>query len=166
MRNLKKILVPIAFSKYSQEILTFASDLAAQLGAEILIVNVINERDFEAISRITSYGYEVDEEHYLSTIQKERTSQLEEMVKKLSVPEDKISFDFKVGNPTNELLKTVIDEKIDLVVMGIKSKTDMEYIFTGSVAEKFFRRCPATIISYRDDENSERLRNRFLKQLP
>ena len=72
MSNFKKILVPIAFSNYSQEILTFGAEIATSLGAEILIINVVNKRDLEAINRITSYGYEVDEDHYLSTIQEER----------------------------------------------------------------------------------------------
>ncbi|MBT4525919.1 MAG: universal stress protein [Deltaproteobacteria bacterium] len=163
MSNFKKILVPIAFSNYSQEILTFGAEIATSLGAEILIINVVNKRDLEAINRITSYGYEVDEDHYLSTIQEERIKKLEEMVKKISFSEDNITFDFRIGDPTDELIKVVIEENVDLVVMGIKSKTGLEYIFTGSVADRFYRQCPVTVISYRDKENSERLRKHFLK---
>ena len=69
----KKILVPIAFSVYSQGIINYAASIAGPLGAEMMIVNVINERDLEAVERIASYGYKVDGEHYVRTIKDERS---------------------------------------------------------------------------------------------
>jgi nucleotide-binding universal stress UspA family protein len=66
----KKILVPIAFSEYSKGILNYAADLAKCSGAELIVVNIINERDLEAVDKITSYGYKVDIEHYVETIKK------------------------------------------------------------------------------------------------
>ena len=51
----KKILVPIAFSKYSQGILNYAAGIAEPLGAELLVVNVINERDLQAVNKIASF---------------------------------------------------------------------------------------------------------------
>ena len=68
----KKILVPIAFSKYSQGILNYAAGIAASLEAELLVVNVINERDLAAVDKIASFGYKVDVEHYLETMKSER----------------------------------------------------------------------------------------------
>ena len=41
---IKKIMVPIAFSPYSRGILDYAADLASSVEAELLIVNVINDR--------------------------------------------------------------------------------------------------------------------------
>ena len=40
---IKKIMVPIAFSKYSKGILDYAAGLAEPLAAELLVVNVINQ---------------------------------------------------------------------------------------------------------------------------
>lgn len=160
----KKILVPIAFSDFSQGIVNYAASIAEPLGAEMLIVNVINERDLEAVERISSFGYKVDGEHYVHVIQEERREVLQKLTEKLTMPDDLVSFTFLVGDPANELLKLVVEEDIDMVVMGVKTK-DIRHLFTGSVAERMFRRCPCTIVSYRDTKTSERLRKRVVKHL-
>jgi nucleotide-binding universal stress UspA family protein len=57
-----------------------------------------------------------------------------------------------------ELLKIAIKEDVDLMIMGIKSCSNLEYALIGSVAEKVFRRSPVSILSYRDEQHAERLR--------
>ena len=161
---IKKILVPLAFSKYSIGILRFAADLATAVGAELFVVNVINQRNLEAVDKITSFGYKVDVEHYLETIKKERQEELEKMMGVLTLPEEKINYFFCVGDPASELLKLVVEQGVDMVVMGVKT-TDISHIFTGSVAEKMFRKCPVTVVSYRDDEISEKLRKKIVRHL-
>jgi len=157
-----KILVPIAFSQYSQGIIDYAASLAEPLGAEMMIVNVINERDLEAVERITSYGYKVDSEHYVHTIKEERLSLLAKLTAHLTLPDGQVSFSFRVGDPATELLKLVVDDNIDMVVMGVKTR-DIRHLFTGSVAEQMFSRCPCTVVSYRDGETRERLKKRIMK---
>ena len=158
----KKILVPIAFSKYSQGILTYAAGIAASLEAELLVVNVINERDLEAVDKIASFGYKVDVEGYLETMKSERREDLKGLAKGLTLPDERVSFSFKIGDPTSELLKVVIDKDVDMVIMGIKTR-DVRHIFAGSVAERMFRKCPVPFVSYRGDELSDRLRKKFMK---
>jgi len=158
----RKILVPIAFSKYSQGILDYAAEIAEPLGAKLFVVNVINVRDLEAVDKIASFGYKVDIEHYLETLKKERRDELKKLTESMTLPDAQVTFSFKVGDPTNELLKLVVDENIDMVIMGIKTH-DIRHIFAGSVAERMFRKCPVTILSYRDDEISERLLKKFIR---
>ncbi len=160
----KKILVPIAFSKYTPGLLQFASKVAEPLGALLYIVNVINERDLEAVERISSHGYKVDSEKYVETIRQERREELEKILNKIGMNESKHEFVFRVGDPTNELLKLVVKDNIDLVLMGTKVK-DIRHIFTGSVAEKIFRRCPVPVISYRDDDIATELKKRVNKEV-
>ncbi len=160
----KKILVPVAFSKYTPGILRFAAKIAEPLGAELYIVTVINERDLEAVERISSFGYKVDSEKYVDIIRQEREQTLNKLIEEVGITENKHTFVFRVGDPTNELLKTVVKEEIDLVIMGTKAK-DIRHIFTGSVAEKMFRRSPVSIISYRDDEIAQALEKRIKKEI-
>ena len=160
---IQRILVPIAFSKYSQGIIDFSADLASATGAELVIANVINERDLEAVDKITSFGYKVDVEHYVETIKKERLAELESMLDKLTLPDDRVTYTFCMGDPTKELLKLIIDREVDAVVMGVRTK-ELTHLFTGSVAERMFRKSPVTVISYRGGDVADRLRARFIRQ--
>ena len=161
MSSVKKIMVPLAFSLFSKDMLNYAAELARGLDAELLLVNVINERDVETVQRIASYGYKVDEEHYIQEIEKTRIADLEKIMAELDFPEEKMRFKFKVGRPADVLLKLAIKEEIDMIVMGIQAKSDLIHAFTGSVAEKLFRRSPVTLVSYRNEQNAAKLRKRL-----
>jgi len=161
---IKKIMVPLAFSKYSRGILDYAAGLAEPLGADLLVVNVINERDLDAVNKITSFGYKVDSEKYLETIKKERRSEIAKMTDHLTLPDEKVSFSFLIGDPTTELLRFVVEAEVDTVVMGIKSN-ELRHVFAGSVAERMFRKCPVPVISFRGDDIAKRLTKRIHKHI-
>ena len=158
MKSTNKIMVAVAFNESSEELLTYAARIAESMNAEMIVVNIINVRDVEAIGSIAAMGYEVDSDHYLSGITEERRQTLDAMLAKLSFPIDKIRAIFKVGHPVDTLLKIAIRENVDLLVMGIKGRSDLEHILVGSLAEKIFRRSPIPILSYRDRKSAARLK--------
>jgi nucleotide-binding universal stress UspA family protein len=158
MDNIKKIMVAVGFTEYSDELLEYAAGIADSIGAEMIVVNIINSRDVEAVGTIAAMGYEVDSEHYVSGVKEERRQTLTKMLKKIAFPAERIRSVFKVGHPVEELLKIAVNENVDLIVMGIKGRSDLENVLVGSVAEKIFRRSPIPILSYRDTKNAERLK--------
>jgi nucleotide-binding universal stress UspA family protein len=161
MDDTEKIMVALAFSDYAEGIFNYAAKLAKRLNAELIVASIINSRDVAAVGTISSMGYDVDAENYVATIKKERETRLAQIVKASTFPTDKIKSIIRVGDPVDELLKTAVKENVDMIVMGIKGRTNLEYMFVGSVAEKMFRRSPMPIVSYRDEKNAQRLRNRI-----
>ncbi len=151
-------MIPLAFSKYSQDILAYGADLATIMKCDLLVVNVINQRDVETVQRISSYGYDVDEAHYIQEIQSQGILALENMLEKIDFPEDRVRLVFKVGKPAEVLLALSVSEEVDLIVMGTKGQSELMHGFTGSVAEKLFRRSPVTIVSYRSGKPLERFK--------
>ncbi len=51
--------------------------------------------------------------------------------------------------PFKEILKTVEEEKADLLVMETKGRGNIADALFGSTAEKVFRRCPVALASVR-----------------
>ena len=161
MKEVKKVLAALAFSDYAQGTFEFAAQFAQCTAAELIVANVINSRDVESVQTISAMGYEVDGEHYVQSIKEDRRRQLTEIMAKSGCPADSVRLVIRVGNPIDELLNVILEEKIDVVVMGPKGRTDLAHILVGSVAEKVFRRSPATVISYREKKVAERLKQRI-----
>ena len=95
MDPIKKVMVAVGFTEYAQGLLAYAARIAEALNAELIIVNIINVRDVEAIGSIAAMGYDVDSEHYVSGIKEERRQALSEILAKVSFPADKIRAVFK-----------------------------------------------------------------------
>lgn len=164
MDDVKKVMAALAFSDYDSGTFGFAARLAQLAEAELIVTNVINSRDVASVETISAMGYEVDGERYVQSLKDERRRQLEDMIAAGPFPADKIRKIFRVGNPIDELLTVIVEENVDVVVMGSKGRTDLEHVLVGSVAEKIFRRSPATVISHRDEKVAERYRARIKRQ--
>lgn len=161
MQGIHTIMVAVGFSGYSEGTFRYAAELARKLDADLLVASVINSRDVEAVRSVASMGYEVDGEHYVETIRSERKALLAGYAAKTAFPAERMKVRFAVGNPLEELLKTIVREDVQMVVMGVKERSDLEHFLVGSVAEKLFRRSPVTVVSYRDKKSAERLKNRI-----
>jgi nucleotide-binding universal stress UspA family protein len=165
MDAMKRIMVAVGFADdYTEGLLKYAAQISQSLNAELIVASIINSRDVEAVSTIAAMGYEVDSTQYVAGIKEERQQALDEILKKISFPAEKARTMIKIGHPAQELLKMAVNEKVDLVIMGIKGRSDLEYLLVGSVAEKVFRRSPVPILSYRDEKNAERLRKHILQK--
>ena len=161
MEPIKKIMVAVGFTEYSEELLSYATRIAEIVNAELIVASIINRRDVEAVGTVAAMGYEVDSEHYVSGIKEERRQSLDRILQKISFPAEKVRPIFKIGQPADELLKLVIQENVDLVVMGIKGRSDVEHFLVGSLAEKLFRRSPVPILSFRDQKSAGRLKKQI-----
>ncbi len=161
MDSFNNILVAIDFSEYAGPIFQYAVALSKRLEANLIVASIINERDVSAVSSIVSLGYEVDGDHYVEGVRKQRQEMLKELALESKIDLQEIKIILKVGHPVRELLKTIVEEKADMVVMGVKGRSDIKEVLVGSAAEKVFRRSPVTVVSFRDPKQAERLRKRI-----
>ena len=161
MDEIKKIMVPIAFSSHTGDLIRYAARLATPFNAELILVTIINEQDLETLQRITSYGYNVNEEEYIKEIETDRLKELDNILDGVDFPDDRIQVVFKVGHPADAMLKLALTKEVDMIVMGIRDRTDFFHTLTGSVADRVFRRSPVTIVSFRDEKNAGHLRKRL-----
>jgi nucleotide-binding universal stress UspA family protein len=149
MPEVNKILVAICFSEYCPGTFAYATRLATQLQAELVVANVINIKDVQAVGKIESIGYSVSAVDYVKGVKEERRAEFDKMQTDSGFTKEKSQIIFKVGHPFEELLKITKEEKVDMVVMGAKGRSNVEHLLVGSVAEKMFRHSPVTVASYR-----------------
>jgi nucleotide-binding universal stress UspA family protein len=151
MGTITKIMVAVDYSDYSRATLNYAAFLASALNATLVVANVINQRDVEAISKVESVG--ITKEKFISDQKQDRAAKTDQLLKEAGCQALKIVEVFRVGVPWVELLETVKDQGVDLVVMGTKGRTNIANTLFGSTAEKVFRRCPVPILSVRGKEH-------------
>ena len=94
-------------------------------------------------------------------LKKTRVAALDEMLKDLDFLEERMKLIMTVGKPADQLLKHAVKEDVDMIIMGVKAKSEIVHACTGSVAEKPFKRSPITIVSYREESTASKLRKRI-----
>ena len=160
MKVYKKIMVACDLSKYSFLGIKHAAELAESLKAELIIVNVINQRDYlavnEAIARIGAMEDNISiisNEEYIEGMKENRSTEIKELVEAAGCDHLVVKIMFRIGVPFEELIDTVKKEDADMLVMGTKGRSNLASVLLGSTAEKMFRHCPVPLLSVRPQKS-------------
>ena len=152
MSNIKRIMVAVDFSEFTNKTTNHAGRLAEALGAELIFVNVINQRDIDMVNQITLHTDKISVRNYINGLIDDRNGLMQRLLKETSCKQIPHRFLIKKGVPFAELVKTAREENVDMVVMGTKGRSNIAGILFGSQAEKMFRHCPVPLLSIRERE--------------
>ncbi len=153
MDTFKKILFPVDLSDVAPKMVPFVMSVANMWDAEVHLLFVVRILDHFAAMYVPDVSITRMEHEMVQGAEKT----MEEFVE-LHFPEGRIKHaSIKVGDTTEEIVKYVNAEMIDLVVLGTHGRKGLEKVFFGSVAEKVIKTCPVPVLSInpwrkRDDQ--------------
>ena len=146
-------MVAVDFSDYSAKTANYAGRLAEDLAAELLFVNVINQRDIDMVKQVTLHTDKITVEGYIKGLVEDRTAKMQSLLKETNCDRIPNRFLIKKGVPFVKLIEAAKAEKVDMVVMGTKGRGNIASMLLGSQAEKMFRHCPLPLLSIREDKH-------------
>lgn len=138
--ELKTILCPMDFSEFSRSALPYATSLAKQFGARIILTHVVDARldypEWTAQASVNNSEHLVDEAR----------RSLTELADSIAGVETEV--EVVIGISHRALLDTVERDAVDLVVMPTHGRKGFAHALLGSVAEKVSRlaKCPVLTV--------------------
>jgi nucleotide-binding universal stress UspA family protein len=146
MARYERILVPTDGSAATHEAIEHAVDLAAEHGATIHALYVVNSASFASLPVESSW------ENVASLLDEEGAAALDDVEKIASergVPVERVLIE---GNPSREIVRYGENENCDLVVMGTHGRGGIDRLLLGSVAEKVVRSSSVPVLTVRVED--------------
>jgi len=141
-----RILMPTDGSKCSIKASKHALWVADMSDAVIIVLHVVD-------THILQLGYSgFFSEDIYEILKKEGKETIEKFRKKLEENKSKCSYDIKIitkirdGEPYDEIVKTIDEENIDLVVIGASGRHGIDRLLLGSVTERVIRKSAAPVL--------------------
>jgi nucleotide-binding universal stress UspA family protein len=145
----KTILVPHDFSASANHATAIARDEAKLHGATIVLVHVIDlpyQLGPDTLIVPPETGTPISLKQY--AIQSAE-AHLQDIVDRLAKDGITASGVVAVGVPVDEIIRTISEHHIDLVVMGTHGRTGLRHLMVGSVAERIVRSSKVPVLTVR-----------------
>jgi len=153
MKLFRQILVACDLSKFTPQVLDYAVILAQNTGARMILANIINPRDTDAIAQAIHKTLLVQKdaapEAFIHQHKLEREARLKTLIDESGHPGLFIKTIVRTGEPFQELINITASEHTELVVMGTRGRSNLQSVLLGATAEKMFRHCPVPLLSVR-----------------
>lgn len=142
MEDVKRILVVVRMTKCCQKAIQYGLSLAQKHNAELFVMHVIHNPFGLEGWNIPMVSLKDD---YNREIERTRKS-LTELIRKENEAGLKIKEVLPEGDPTEEILKAIKNENIDLLLMTAHEEGRFEHFLFGSSNEAIIRKMPCSIL--------------------
>lgn len=134
----KEILIPLGFSSCSRAALRFAANSAADLGARLTVLHVVEPHVTGAIALDLAGLFRPDG----SAAENELKVLLQD-----EMPRNVRSRQLMLhGAPAHEIVHIATEKKIDLIILPTHCRTGWQHARLGSVAEEVIKKAPCPVL--------------------
>lgn len=141
------IMAAVDLSDYSAMTVRYGIWLAREVNAVLLLVNVINQRDLDMVSR-AMVGYTAFSlPNYIDEQIEDRKARIKDLVNAVSSENLEYTIKVRQGVPYLELLAAVKEHQPNMLVVGAKGRSNLADVVVGSTARKMYRRSPIPLVT-------------------
>ena len=158
---IRNLLCAVDFTEYSYQAFRYASEIARHFGSHLYVQHIV------AVPPETSWSADP------SGLAKERLRGArriaEDELRRLQTEEDlgdlNITYMLNDGVVRSQILETVAQNKIDLLVLGTHARKGVKRLFEGSLAERLVHEavCPVLVVSRPQTDGRDLLEPRSLR---
>ncbi|MCK6616372.1 MAG: universal stress protein [Cyclobacteriaceae bacterium] len=146
---MKKILVPIDFSKTAQTAAEVAAGIAKKAGAELILLHVIEEGSKGSFAVTGEIQYaDMEEKLFMLKLIERSKKQMAKFAADSMFNGVNVKPELRIGSPFHGMRTIIAEHKVDLVVMGTTGVSGATEMIIGSNTEKVVRhaKCPVLTI--------------------
>ncbi|MFH1154614.1 MAG: universal stress protein [Pseudomonadota bacterium] len=147
--DIKRILCCVDFSVNADKAFEAAVDLAAKYQAQLHLIHVLPP---VVNPLVVDIEVAVPEESTQALVLKLEEQMHNDYARRFKNGVETI-FVVKTGHVSSEILNYLMDEKIDIVVLGAYGLSGVELVLFGSVAKRIAHKAPCTVMIVRDKGN-------------
>lgn len=141
--TIQTILVPIDFDETSDHALKTAAELAAKLGASLIVLHTVEVAPYA----YAYFGAALPPPDMLSSLEAAARRSLDEKLATLRTTAPSAKAVLTTGVPWRQVLAGIEELKPDLVVLGTHARRGFDRFLLGSVAEKIVRTSPVPVMT-------------------
>ncbi len=142
----RRILVPVDFSRASGLAVRHAKEVALTYGAEIDLLHVVEEPGY-----LSPYG--VEAQFPVEEVLERVENSLGEMARE-EIGIEHVIVEAIVGHPAQGILDYVETNDVDLIVQATHGRTGFDHVLLGSVTERVLRQSPIPVFAVKPDQKS------------
>ena len=152
MKDINRVLTCVDLSEYSKMTIEYALEFVKGLNAEILLFNVINDKDIDAVKTLSPhFPGKFNLKSYIDRLKAERHLMIQDIIERHFLADKaQMKIFVHVGIPFDAIIKAIETENVDLVVIASKGKSNLIGTLHGSNAEKVFRHSQVPVLSVRN----------------
>lgn len=145
---LRKILVPVDFSKCSLKALNYAVAFARQFKASITLLYVVQPYYLPG-----DFAGGVDYVALEKEIEENSLRELKALADKHIGKKASYNVLLQTGRPVDQISRTADELNIDLIVISTHGHTGLKHVVLGSTAENVVRHAPCPVLTVRVEEH-------------
>lgn len=141
---IRRILVPTDFSDCSTPALVYAYELAQRLGAQLVLLHVVEE-----LPPYIGFLPPREAAKTLAELRCRTEFALAQLLPERRCPKVEVVCRAVVGTPDHAIVEVALETKADLIVLATHGRTGWRRFAMGSVAERLVRTAPCPVLTVR-----------------